>query len=269
MGYRLLDSPALLLPEEIDLDLATEVIGTKIIHYEQIESTNGKAKEEAGKGAEEGTIILAEEQTTGKGRIGREFCSPKGGIWLSAILRPDLKAVLATRATYIVSLAIAKTIDKLTPLEPQIKWPNDILIEGKKVSGILTEMGAEIDQINYLIVGIGINANFTKAELPTELRDKATTLYHELDTEIDRVKFVQELLRFIEVIYAKIADFEAILTEWKDYAYTLGQKVLITGTKDKIEGRAVDIANDGALIIRVDGNLKRVYSGDVSLRHQD
>ena len=269
LGYRLIATADLLLPEEIDLGLETEFMGKNIVCYEEVESTNQLAKEAADKGAVEGTIILAEEQKGGQGRIGREFYSPKGGIWLSFILRPELKAVLATRATYIASLALAKTIDKLTTLEPRIKWPNDILIDGAKVSGILTEMGAELDQINYLVIGIGINANFSKSELPKKVEASVTTLFSELGSKIDRVDFIQQLLSFIEESYQSINDFDSLLTEWKDYAYTLGEDVVIINRDDKIYGQAVDIASDGALLVEVDGKEQRVYSGDVSLRHQN
>ncbi|MGM0370165.1 MAG: biotin--[acetyl-CoA-carboxylase] ligase [Bacillota bacterium] len=269
LGYQLVKPADILLPEEIDLELDTKFMGDNIIQYDQLESTNHLAKEKADDGAREGAVIVAEEQTAGQGRIGREFCSPRGGIWLSCILRPDLKPVLATRATYVVSLAVAKTIDQLTELAPSIKWPNDILIDDCKVSGILTEMGAELDQINYLVVGIGINANIKRVDLPTELHNKATTLYQELGYKIDRVEFVQTLLKTIEEVYLKIRDFSSVLKEWKEYAYTLGQDVVVTSSRDQISGRAVDIADDGALLVEVDGTKEKVYSGDVSLRHRN
>lgn len=269
LGYRLVKAPDILLPEEIDLGLKTKFMGREIIHYDQVKSTNQIAKDQAENNASEGTIVIAEKQSAGKGRVGRKFSSPQGGIWLSCVLRPNLKPVLATRATYIVSFALAKTIDKLTTLRPKIKWPNDILINGSKVSGILTEMGAELDQINYLIVGIGINANIAKDKLPKDVSDRATTLYHELEAPINRVQFVQEFLAEIETSYSQINDFKAVLKNWKDYAYTLGQEVVVSSSRKEFYGTAVDIADDGALIIDIDGREKKVYSGDVSLRHQN
>lgn len=269
LGYRLVESADILLPEEIDLGLDTEFMGQDIIQYDEVDSTNQLAKEQAENNAKEGTVVIAEKQVAGKGRVGRKFSSPKGGIWLSCILRPDLKPVLATRATYLSSLAIAKTIAELTNLEPKIKWPNDVLLNGAKVSGILTEMGAELDQVNYLIVGLGINANIAKNNLPVTVQDRATTLYHELGQKIDRIKFVQHLLKFIEESYRQINDFNALLEEWKKYAYTLGKDVIVTSSRNKISGTAIDIAEDGALILEVDGQEKKVYSGDVSLRHQN
>ncbi|MGM0501433.1 MAG: biotin--[acetyl-CoA-carboxylase] ligase [Bacillota bacterium] len=269
VGYQLVATPDILLPEEIDLGLETDVIGQDIIYYNQLESTNQLAKEQADNNAKEGTVILTEEQVAGKGRIGRQFCSPAGGIWLSCILRPQLKPVLATRATYVVSLAVAKVIEKQTALNPKIKWPNDILINGYKVSGILTEMGAELDKINYLVIGIGVNANFPKTDLPEDLKDKATTLYHELDAPINRVQFVQLLLKQMEQLYLAIDDFDFILSEWKKYSYTLGQEIVVARAKDEICGTAVDIASDGALIVEIDDKREQVYSGDVSIRHQN
>ncbi|MBM7557164.1 biotin--[acetyl-CoA-carboxylase] ligase [Halanaerobacter jeridensis] len=269
LGYRLVESADILLPEEIDLGLDTEFMGQNIIQYDEVDSTNQLAKEQAENNAKEGTVVIAEKQVAAKGRVGRKFSSPKGGIWLSCILRPDLKPVLATRATYLSSLALAKTIAELTNLDPKIKWPNDVLLNGAKVSGILTEMGAELDQINYLIVGLGINANIDKKNLPVEVQDRATTLYHELGQKIDRIKFVQYLLKFIEESYRQINDFNALLEEWKKYAYTIGKKVVVSSARNKISGIAIDIAEDGALILEVDGQEKKVYSGDVSLRHQN
>ena len=269
VGYRLVEAGDILLPEEIDIGLDTEFMGQSIVHYDQLDSTNELAKKQADNNVQEGAVVLTEQQKTGKGRIGRQFCSPQGGIWLSCILRPNLKPVLATRATYIASLALAKTIEELTDLKPSIKWPNDVLIDGYKVSGILTEMGAELDQINYLVVGIGVNANIKKESLPTELHNKATTLYHELGKKIDRVKFVQTLLKFIEKIYLKIDDFSVVLEEWKQYSYTLGEEIIITNPQEETQGLAVDIDSDGALIVEVDGKEEKIYSGDVSIRHKN
>ncbi|AGB40156.1 birA, biotin-(acetyl-CoA-carboxylase) ligase [Halobacteroides halobius DSM 5150] len=268
LGYRLVETPDILLPEEIKRNLTTNQIGHQIIHYNQIDSTNRVAKEQAKNGVKEGTVIISEEQTGGKGRLNRNFSSPQGGIWLSYILSPDLKPVMAGRATYLSALALAKTINQITNLDAKIKWPNDVLINDKKVSGILTEMGAELDKVNYLAIGMGINANFAISKLPVELHNKVTTIFNELGEQIDRVAFVQSLLQEIEKLYPKLDNFEELLAEWKGYAYTLGQEVKIADGNQEYSGLAVDIADDGALIVKTDRGQEKVYSGDVSLSHQ-
>jgi BirA family biotin operon repressor/biotin-[acetyl-CoA-carboxylase] ligase len=268
IGYRLITPADNLLPEEIKRNLNTEIIGQEIIYYKEIESTNDAAKKLAQSGLQEGAVVIAEEQKRGKGRLGREFCSPLGGIWLSCILRPDIKPTLATRATYIASLAIVKTIRKLSAVDAKIKWPNDILVGNKKVSGILTEMSAELDKVDYLIVGMGINLNFPLDTFDESLHNKVTTIYHETGKKISRVKFVQALLEEIEMVYKKLYDFKDILKEWKAYSYTLGKVVKIDNKKEEIVGEAVDIAEDGALLVKVDDKVRKFYSGEVSLYHQ-
>ncbi len=269
LGYRLIKSPDGLLPEEIKRRLNTEIIGQDIIYYKSIDhSTNDEAKKLANSGKKEGTIIIAEEQRHGKGRLGREFSSPSGGLWLSCILKPNVKPILATRATYIASLAVVKTITKLTSLQAKIKWPNDILIGDKKVSGILTEMSAEIDQINYLVVGMGINLNFPLEKLDQSLHKKVTTIYHELGLKLDTAEFLQNLLEELDLAYANFDKFDFILEEWKNYSYTIGKKVKLDNRKNPFVGEAIDIAKDGALIVKTKDEEKRVYSGEVSLCHQ-
>ncbi|WP_018249535.1 biotin--[acetyl-CoA-carboxylase] ligase [Orenia marismortui] len=269
IGYRLITPADNLLPEEIKRNLNTDVIGQKIIYYKEIESTNDAAKKLAQSGLKEGTIVVSEEQKKGKGRLGKEFCSPLGGIWISCILRPDIKPTLATRATYIASLAIVKTINKLSDVDAKIKWPNDILVGDKKVSGILTEMGAELDRVDYLVVGMGINLNFPLDSFDKSLHNKVTTIYHETSKKISRVKFVQVLLEEIEVIYQKLNDFEDILEEWKEYSYTIGKQVQVESSKEKVSGTAIDIASDGALIVKVGNEIRKFYSGEVSLGHSN
>ncbi len=267
LGYKLQAAPDILLPEEIKRDLATNLIGTDILHYDRLASTNELAKEKAKTDLNSGTVLIAEEQTGGKGRLGKSFYSPQGGIWASILLRPDLKPVLASRATYLVSLAIAETITENLGLSVKIKWPNDVLVQGKKVSGILTEMGAEIDQINYLIVGMGINANFTLEQIPEDLHSKVITMRSELGEKINRVAFVQNLLTRLEKLYPLLQQFNELKDRWKDYSVTLGQEVKVLDGKSSYHGRAIKIADDGALVIETGGQKEKVYSGEVSLAY--
>ncbi|WP_408955463.1 biotin--[acetyl-CoA-carboxylase] ligase [Natroniella sp. ANB-PHB2] len=269
VGYRLLNRPDKLLPEEIKRNLTTEIIGQNILYYQQVDSTNQIARKKAEEGAKEGTLVIAERQVAGKGRLSRDYFSPQGGIWFSCILRPGLKPAWATRVTYIISLAVAKTINQLTTVEAKIKWPNDILINDRKVCGLLTEMGAELDQVDYLVVGSGINLNFPLNELPQQIHTKATTLYSELEKKVDRLQFIQRLLLEIETYYQQLTDFDTILAEWEEYAYTLGKEVVIKDIKRERKGIAVEIAPDGALVIESNGKREKVYSGDVSLSHQE
>ncbi len=268
LGYRLVSTPKRLLPEEIKRNLKTEFVGQEIFYYEEVESTNIIAKDKAQRGAKEGTVVIAKRQAGGKGRLGREFTSPTGGMWLSCILRPDLKPILATRITYVASLALARTINQLTSIEAKIKWPNDILIEDKKVSGILTELGAELDQVNYLIVGIGVNLNFPISDLSKDLSNKATTIMDEVGHKLDIIKFIQLFLKLLEEEYNRIDSFKQLLSDWKKNSYTLGQMVRVEGRNREFIGKAVDIALDGALVVEDDNERRKFYSGDVSLYHQ-
>ncbi|WP_027339580.1 biotin--[acetyl-CoA-carboxylase] ligase [Halonatronum saccharophilum] len=269
VGYRLVTSSDKLIPEEIKRNLKTDFIGQNIIYYDEVDSTSRVAKEKAQKGDKEGTMVIAEKQSVGKGRLGRDFSSPQGGLWLSIILRPDLKPMQATRLTYIASLAIAETINKLTKLDARIKWPNDILIGDKKVCGILTEMGGELDRIDHLVVGIGINANFSIEKLDKSLHNKVTTLYNELEEKVDRVEFINLLLENLESLYKKVDSFEELLAKWKECSYTINQEVEVDNGRDTFRGKAVDIGEDGALIIQIGSQLKKFYSGEVSLVHKE
>lgn len=265
LGYQLVSSPDKLLPEEIRLGLKTKKVAKKIIYFEQVKSTNTLATQKAKEGTQEGTIVVAEEQKKGRGRMNRDFICPAGGLWFSVILRPKIKAMLAARITYLFAVAVAETINNLGSIKAEIKWPNDILVDNKKVCGILTEMSAEIDLINYLVVGVGINLNFSADIFTGELEDKATSLLTELGYEINRVNFFQKLLKNIEELYFKLDDFETVLKRWKELNCTLGKVVTIKDNQREITGKAVDINQNGALILEVDGEEKKIYSGDLLL----
>jgi BirA family biotin operon repressor/biotin-[acetyl-CoA-carboxylase] ligase len=257
--------------------LQTKLIGKTIHHFSEITSTNDLAKEMATMGAREGTVILAETQTRGKGRLGRKWASPRGGIWLSTILRPKLSAKDTPKLTLMTSLAVAKTINQLFNLKTEVKWPNDVLINTKKVCGILTEAETRGGTTNFVVVGIGINANVELSSLPKQVRENATSLRHELKREIDREQFLRVLLGKMEHYYAMLAKgrFSQVLEEWKSLCGFLGSYVEVTSGEEKIEGWAIDVDINGALTMRLqDGTLRKVLSGDVSLarskrlRHQ-
>jgi len=263
IGYILAGRPDLLNPGEIKAGLKTSVIGKEIKYFKETESTNTIAREIAGK-ADEGTIIIAESQTRGRGRMGRKWLSPEGGIWLSIILKPKMLPVHAPRITFLAGIAVAKTICSLG-LEAKIKWPNDVLIRGKKVCGILTEIEAEIDLIDYCVVGIGIDANVDTESFPEEFRESSTSLKKELGHEMNRVAFVQRLLEEFEALYLKLQNegFAPILEEWRSMSATIGEWVKITTQSRIIYGEATGVDNEGALIVETsDGKLEKIVSGD-------
>jgi len=268
VGYCLKKSPDLLLPEEIVQNGPFEFLASKIYHYTSIGSTNDEAKKLAQMGAPHGTLVIAEEQTGGRGRLGRKWVSPPGqGIWLSIILRPSLEPSEAPRITMACAVAAAKAIRQEVGVNCLIKWPNDLLIDGKKVAGILTEMSADMDKIHYVVTGIGMNVN--NAEFPPDIEKTATSLKLASGEEVERLKILTQFLSQFEEIYRSLesGEFEAILGEWRQLSCNLGKRVRIIGRNFELEGTALDVDGDGALLIKTDeGQVERVLSGDVSLR---
>jgi birA, biotin-[acetyl-CoA-carboxylase] ligase region len=202
-GYVLKSVPKLLYPEEILSGLNTTLFGKNIHYYDEAGSSNDIAKKLAPT-VEEGTIIVVEQQTGGRGRLGRQWASPKGGIWFSTILKPRIALSSASRLTLTFGLSVAKTLRQYE-FDAKIKWPNDVLVSGKKVSGILTEVEAEIDTVEFVVIGIGINANMSLKDIPEELRENSTTLRDESGKSIDRVEFLQSLLYNMEQEYIRFS----------------------------------------------------------------
>jgi BirA family biotin operon repressor/biotin-[acetyl-CoA-carboxylase] ligase len=269
MGYCLVSRPDLLIPQEVQRGLSTTYIGKKIFYFPELESTNIVAKEKAlhrAEGMGEGTLIIAERQSAGKGRLGREWFSPAGGIWLSIILYPQLPPSYIPRITLMTAVATVKALGKYPLIKALIKWPNDILINEKKVCGILTEMSAELDIINWVVVGIGINANIDYRNFPEDIREKTTSLKEISRKEISRVKlaqaFLQEFEKYYEILKRK--EFSSILKEWKLHSHTLGRKIRVDMGERIIAGEAVDINEEGALILKKeDGELIKIISGTI------
>lgn len=251
-GYRLVSSPDLLFPYEFpDLE-------QRIHYFREIDSTMDAARELAKKGAEEGTIVIAEEQTHGRGRLSRQWLSPQGGIYFTIILRPRISPVYATRVNLMAAVAIAATIRKLFGLEAELKWPNDVLIAGKKVCGILAEMDAEMDAVHFVNVGIGINANNTVARF----QKTATSLREVLGREIFRKAFLSALIAEIERRQPLLMKAH-LLKEWKELSATLNKEVRVMSLGEEVIGQAIDIDATGALILKTkDGSLRTVLAGD-------
>lgn len=255
--------------EQIMAQLETDFIGREIHYFEKVSSTNTVAKQQAQKGAKEGTTIIAETQTKGKGRLNRPWASPEGGVWLSIIMRPEMKAEEALKITLVTAVAVANALRKMFGLKVEIKWPNDVLVNGKKVCGILAEASSKGKTVDSVVVGIGINAGFSLDVLPKELQATATTLREVLKSDVDVEKLVCVLLKEFEDRYKmlKTKNFKTLLNEWRGMAGFLGKKVEIYGFGKKFEGTAVNIDEDGALIVKLaDGSTRKVLSGDVTAR---
>ncbi len=266
LGYRLKSAPDKMYGYDISSGLRTRTIGKGSIHYyEGIDSTNDRAYELAEGGEPEGTLVIAEAQARGKGRMGRKWASPKGGgIYLSVILRPDAEADEVPAVTLIAATAIIRAIRKICGLEAKMKWPNDILIRGGKVCGILTEIKAQPDIVDFLVLGIGINVNTPAEKLPPE----GTSLKIECSRDVSRTGFMKCMLEELEDNYLRFKKdgFASLREECKALSLVLGERVKVSEHHRPIEGLAVDIDEKGALIIRTDsGIFQRVFSGDVIL----
>ncbi|MBU7007832.1 biotin--[acetyl-CoA-carboxylase] ligase [Phosphitispora fastidiosa] len=270
IGYRLVHVPDRLFTHELEGLLTGKLIGSYIVYRETVNSTNDLAKELAREGAESGTVVIAEEQTGGKGRMGRKWHSPEGeGLWFSVILRPPISPSEAPKITLVAAVALAKAIRELNGIEAGIKWPNDILISGRKLAGILTEMSAEIDRVNYVIVGIGVNVNLDSEKLAEGLSETATFIEKESCGQVSRLRLLSGILDRFDVLYEEFINghFSSILSLWKEMSVTINRWVRVTSIAGVDEGIAFDIDAEGALLLmKKDGSMKRVLSGDVTLR---
>lgn len=267
-GYSLKHSPDILTYEEIEGDLKTEFIGRNLKYFSSLDSTNTKAKE-IGIKSPEGTLILAEKQTQGKGRLGRNWVSPKGkGICMSLVLKPELSPTKVSKMTIIGAAAVNKGLKDIG-IESQIKWPNDIIVQDKKVGGILTEMSCELNMIHYVIMGIGINVNLEKEDLGNELIDKATSLEIATGKKIDRKKLLASILNAFEKLYIPFRDEEDLSSSiyiCREYSALIGRNVrIIKGDKESL-GKAIDINDEGALVIDYGNKIENIISGEVSIR---
>jgi BirA family biotin operon repressor/biotin-[acetyl-CoA-carboxylase] ligase len=250
--------------------LHTKRLGWSIFFSRELGSTNEWAKELAAYGTADGTVAVAETQTCGRGRLGREWFSPKGGLWFSVVLRPELKPVEAVGLVFVAGLAVADVLRELYGLEVETKWPNDVLVNGRKVCGILTKINTAEERINYIIVGVGVNANFDVMQVvPEELRASATSLEDVLGRKVKLEELFRALLEKLESFYELFLQegSDPILAEWKKYARFLGCQVEVASETEKWVGLALDVDYDGSLILRLkDGTVKRVFVGDVTLR---
>jgi BirA family biotin operon repressor/biotin-[acetyl-CoA-carboxylase] ligase len=265
-GYRLLAVPDKLLPEEVLQGLKTRIFTGPVHYFETLNSTNDLAKELAAQGAPEGAVVVAEAQTGGRGRLGREWDSPPGaGLYVSLVLRPMLPPMELPQITLTTAVAVVRAVRRVAGLAPGIKWPNDLLLNGKKLGGILTEMETESDRIRHVVVGLGLNVN--NPGFPFELAATATSLTLEAGRTFSRVHLLQAWLEEFEELYSRFLNqgFPEILEEWKDSAVTLGKMVTVRQGPREISGQATDVAPDGALLLRIaNGEMVRVTSGEIT-----
>jgi BirA family transcriptional regulator, biotin operon repressor / biotin---[acetyl-CoA-carboxylase] ligase len=268
-GYKLLMVPDRLRPEEIIPHFSTQWLGKKIVYFDDVSSTNNEARNEAQRGAPEGTIVIAESQNNGKGRLARGWYSPQyQGIWLSVVLRPKFRPADAPKCSLLAAVALERAIFRQTGIHCGIKWPNDLLYGNKKLIGILTEMSAEFDAINYIVIGMGINVNTFADDLPQELQTIATSLAMITGEKVNRKVLLGKILEELEHSYDKVSSegFGPLLDEWRQKSITLGKIVDVFGMDEQFSGKAVDIDADGALLIERETGIERVLAGDVSIR---
>jgi len=266
MGYRILSSPDTINEFTIQWGLDTNWLGKKVIHLKQTPSTQTLAHQLAQENTGHGTVVIADEQTKGKGRMDRPWQSTRNkGIWMSIVLRPTIAPYLAPQLTLLAATVLADTIHEHTNVRPHIKWPNDILINNKKVAGILTEMQAEQDQIQYVIIGIGINVNQDYLDLPNA-NYKATSLKLETQKEWHMKQIVQSILEKLENQYLAYMDkgFPNVKDKWESYGYKIGENILVKTLKDTWQGTFLGIAEDGALRVKTSsGETKKLYSVEI------
>lgn len=275
-GYKFSQTSDVLNSFEISDELKTKVLGRNIIYFDRIDSTNNYAKKIALEGCEEGTLVLADYQTSGRGRLGRDWNSTdRKGVWMSLVLRPDIPFEEVQIITLAASVAVVSAIVEVAQIQAGIKWPNDIIVSGKKVCGILVEMNMEIDRINFLVLGIGLNVNQQADDFPEELKNKAVSLGMCMEETtgdqkiLKRSELISAILLKFEEIYDKVNSgaFEEIISQWQKYSVTLGKEVSMTYKDKDYIGIAEGITKDGKLIVKCqDGTVKEVFSGEISVR---
>lgn len=268
-GYRLIGEPDKLEMAYLKFN-PDWILGKEYIYFEEIDSTNAFAKQVA-LSKNEGAIILAEEQTRGKGRLGRIWSSNQGeGIYFTVILKPNMLPSDAVMMTQVAAAAVVTAIHDVLQCEAKIKWPNDIILGNKKVCGILTELSGEIESLNYIILGIGINVNQAEEDFPDELKDKATSIRQYLGKEISRKALLYGILDNLDKLYKAFSyekSLEDIMDICRTHSATIGKDVQVLKNHQMIEGRAMDITSQGGLMIRDnEGNCTEVISGEVSVR---
>lgn len=268
-GYRLMAAPDLMTEAEIKSLMHTEWVAKEVLYFDTIDSTNTKAQELAEKGYQSGTLVVADKQESGKGRRGRSWVSPSGtGIFMTLMIKPDINPNNASMLTLVAALAVAKAITSVTGEKALIKWPNDIVVNGKKVCGILTEMNAQFDYINHIVVGIGINVH--NESFPEEISQMASSLMIEAGGKrFHRAQIIAETMAYFEQYYdtfLKTQDLSALVREYDELLVNRNKSVRVLDPKEPFDGKAMGITPKGELIVDTWESRKLVSSGEVSVR---
>ena len=268
-GYRLMAAPDLMTEAEIKSLMNTEWVAKEVLYFDTIDSTNTKAQELAEKGYPSGTLVVADKQESGKGRRGRSWVSPSGtGIFMTLMIKPDINPNNASMLTLVAALAVAKAITSVTGEEAMIKWPNDIVVNSKKVCGILTEMNAQFDYINHIVVGIGINVH--NESFPEEISQMASSLMIEAGGKrFHRAQIIAETMSYFEQYYdtfLKTQDLSALVREYDELLVNRNKSVRVLDPKEPFDGKAMGITPKGELIVDTWESRKLVSSGEVSVR---
>ncbi len=269
-GYQLLEAPDLPLAEELRNGLETRIVGCEIHYLAETDSTNRQAYAFGESSVSEGLVVIADRQTAGRGRMGRTWVSPPAvNLYLSVLLRPPLPPYAAPQLTFVSTVAVSRAIAAVSGLQPTHKWPNDVLVDGCKVAGLLNEMSAEADRIRFVILGIGVNLNMTADQFPADLRMPATSLLLAGGVPISRAVFARELLQQLDSLYADYLNFglAPILAEWESRCDLIGKAVEVDEAgSGLVRGRVKGVDRDGALLLNLaDGSTVRILAGDVKV----
>ncbi|MCX7857043.1 MAG: biotin--[acetyl-CoA-carboxylase] ligase [Deltaproteobacteria bacterium] len=266
VGYRLIQKPDKLYPWEVRFHLVTRKIGYRIIYKQVLESTNTYAIELAKKGEPEGTCVVSEAQKKGKGRLGRKWISPEGkNIYLSIILRPQISFSDVHTLSYLTCLVVTETLETVSTLRPTLKWPNDVLIGEKKISGTLVELSSTLKKVNFVVVGIGLNVNMEPNDLPEEIKNVATSIYMETGRKYDRAYVCAILLNSFEKFYLAFLEKGSsfIRTIWEEKAKIKGQALTVSVGENIVAGLCEGLGDDGALLLNTPSGTERIYAGDL------
>lgn len=268
-GYRLLHSPDALFTADISSGINSRILDQSIEILAQTDSTNLQLKKRAEAGAKEGLVLVADHQLAGRGRLGRSWQSPPGvNLYLSLLVRPDIPVQQAPQLTFLSAVAVATTLADVCGLSAVVKWPNDILISGAKIAGLLNEMDAETERVNFVVLGIGINLNMTPDQFPGELTYPATSVYLETGQRVDRVRFLQALVQHLDAYYGEFLEqgFAPIRSRWERLCPIVNRQVSIQTGDVSLQGVVVGLEADGALRLqREDGGIERIVAGDVRI----
>ena len=269
LGYKLISNSELLLPWEITTNLKTKIIGRQAYYFDSIDSTQNQALKMAEDVANDGTIIVAAKQTVGRGRSGRKWVSPKGGIWISIILHPTFDISITTLFPIASALALSIAIEKTFSIQPELKWPNDLTIKGKKVAGMLVDVSLESNKIENLVLGVGINFDVNAKQIEKSL--KGTSNFYGVASLSDQkqnikpIQLVQTFLIELEKIYKSLnaKQTKKIISEWTVRSSTIGKNVELNTSDNKIKGKAIKIDDDGALVVSENNKNHRIIAGDI------